>query len=457
MVTNYIKSATYKEIYDIHNDTNSTSILTFHSPVTKFPRQMLGGFFAQYRRFKYRGMRVSVVPAATLPANPEQIGWTAGEPTIDARDMLNPALFRGYCGDSLGKFLNTWISPGQQARLTRSEVGGSYTRSEADGWFGSSIDLTSFPNDQNNPMLDYDLRSQYLDKLYYQSLSDPKFSRVYPQRRWGKRLYPLVYELATTTQRLAHNYMNGASAPIGAGVVDRIVYQTSGQYGPTTDNTIQNRRDDANDASDMSTEDMGTNALNYGSTKLGAPVYFTGETNLYTNTTTGSNRVVTRRVTTPILTSNKRRLGWLDTDTRVVEPVVSSESGVTPGSPVDINSTAPYQTDYIALTQSLYPDAVTTQTVLPLINMGVMILPKAHKTENYMRVVCTHYFDFKDYRPLCGLVSPFDDHGMLGPSLEWSDWDDTTTTYPSPSITSTSKNVDLVDVVQSGTDPFETQ
>ena len=42
-----------------------------------------------------------MVPAATLPADPLQVSYEAGEPTIDPRDMLNPILHKPYHGEAL--------------------------------------------------------------------------------------------------------------------------------------------------------------------------------------------------------------------------------------------------------------------------------------------------------------------------------------------------------------------
>ena len=70
-------------------------------PPGNTPVRRLSGFFSQFRKFRYKGCSVQVVPAATLPADPLQVGFEAGENQIDMRDMLNPILFHGTHGESL--------------------------------------------------------------------------------------------------------------------------------------------------------------------------------------------------------------------------------------------------------------------------------------------------------------------------------------------------------------------
>lgn len=423
MVTNYIKNASYKEIYDIHTDSESTSILTVHTPITNFPRQMLGGFFKQYRKFRYKGCRLTMRPASTLPADPAQISLEAGEPPIDARDMLNPILMRGYSGESLGYFLNLWNTPGYQNSVYRDAPGDPLETREGSGFYGSSLDKTSFPEGTTAGYISGDDRATYLEKLYYQSLSDQKFRKIPMQKGTSKSFYPLVYELVTTTQRLATSPENTA-------------FNTISNRAPsgTQSSLIATLRNNTYDMSDIATADSDKKA----SLKDEAAA------TLYTGNNAGQTSVRYRRVVTPLLTSHKRRLGWLDTDTRVVVPGTS----VVPN-----NSNILSTNDYVSTgsaTENSHPDSVVANTTLPLINMGVVIMPKAYKTEMYYRVTLQHFFDFKEYRPLCGLVSPFDTHSIEGPSLEWSDWDDNQYTFPSPSLTSTSKNVDLIDVSTDG-------
>lgn len=436
MVTNYIKGASYKEIYDLHTDTKCSSILTIHSPVTSLPREILGGFFDQYRRFKYRGVRVKLRPASRLPADPLQISYEAGEPTIDPRDMLNPILARGYCGDSLGYFLNNYLQPGIQHDQFQDTVGGDTEQYYSNGFFGSSADKTSFPVLENRLQ---DAREAYLEKLYYQSLSDPGFHKIPQQKGYSRFMKPLVYELATTTQKLARPYKTRQivtqAPPLASGVPSNnsigaaLTEETNRAYldadGPIAYNSASSspNRPNVNDSSDA---------------RFATNVYGTG------------NEVKVYRHTYPMLTSNKRRLGWLDTDTVVVRPIDGQGDTVSSHfvNGATVASSGGTYTDYLGVMsapKNLFGEGAFGNTTLPLINMMVMVLPKAYKTEMYYRLELTHVFDFKDYRPLKGLVSPFDESSIEGGYLEWADWDDMSSLIAGSSVTSTSKNFDLVD------------
>ncbi|QEJ80812.1 capsid protein [Avian associated porprismacovirus] len=114
MATNYAH-ASYSEIYDFSTQSGKTTVMGIHTPQSKgaldadsvTPMSMLFGFFNQFRKFRYKGCRVTLVPAAQLPADPLQVGVEAGQAVIDPRDMLNPILFHGCHGESLQKALDS--------------------------------------------------------------------------------------------------------------------------------------------------------------------------------------------------------------------------------------------------------------------------------------------------------------------------------------------------------------
>ena len=106
MATNFAR-ASYQEVYDLGTRQGKVSVVGIHTPSNERPRTMLGGFFNQFRKFRYTGCKVTLVPASTLPADPLQVSFEAGENTIDMRDMLNPILFHGTHGESMQGALNT--------------------------------------------------------------------------------------------------------------------------------------------------------------------------------------------------------------------------------------------------------------------------------------------------------------------------------------------------------------
>lgn len=125
MATNFAK-ASYDEIYDFGTVAGKTTIIGIHTPSLESggtavgPRQMLSGFFSQFRKFRYAGCRVTLVPAAQLPADPLQVSFEAGAVTIDPRDLLNPILFHGCHGESLNVALDQIMSDS----TTQGENGG---------------------------------------------------------------------------------------------------------------------------------------------------------------------------------------------------------------------------------------------------------------------------------------------------------------------------------------------
>lgn len=113
MATNYAR-ASYDEVYDFGTKSGQVTVIGIHTPSVEAgvlnratPYQMLHGFFNQFRKFRYGGARVTIVPAAQLPADPLQVSFEAGQPTIDPRDLLNPILFHGCHGESLAQALDS--------------------------------------------------------------------------------------------------------------------------------------------------------------------------------------------------------------------------------------------------------------------------------------------------------------------------------------------------------------
>lgn len=108
MPTNFAK-ASYKEVYDICTRPDQPTIIAVHTPVSNRPVSLLQGFWTQFKKFKYDGCKIAMVPASTLPADPLQIGFQAGK-SISPKDMLNPILAKGYIGESLGWFLDAALA-----------------------------------------------------------------------------------------------------------------------------------------------------------------------------------------------------------------------------------------------------------------------------------------------------------------------------------------------------------
>nr|QJI53627.1 MAG: capsid protein [Smacoviridae sp.] len=164
MATNFAK-ASYSEVYDLRTDTQFPTIVGIHTPRSTNPYIMLKGFFHQFKKYKYSGCSVAFIPVATLPADPLQVSYEAGEPTIDPRDLVNPVLIKGCHGESMGSVLNSVMTMAN--------------------YRGPTIDVS---NDESGSM-------STLESLYYQLLSDSSWGKSHVQNGFRRSFYPLVHKM----------------------------------------------------------------------------------------------------------------------------------------------------------------------------------------------------------------------------------------------------------------------
>ena len=196
MTTNFA-TANYQEVIDLHTESDTVSVIGIHSPCTSTPRKMLSGFWKQFRKMKYNGCSISLVPAARLPADPLQVSYPAGEPTIDPRDMLNPIMFHGCHGDNMGSILNMLYNGDTSSEIARN--------------FGDSIEQNVF----NKSLVGND----FVEALYYKALTDNTWKKAHPQSGFRKSgLRPMVYSLVSSAP-----FGNQAPPSEGTGL-----YPTSG-------------------------------------------------------------------------------------------------------------------------------------------------------------------------------------------------------------------------------------
>lgn len=190
----------YEEVIDLHTEVGRVSVIGLHTPTGSTPRQLCPGFFQQFKRYKYLGCSVSVVPVATLPADPLSVSYEAGEPTMDPRDLANPMMFHGCHGNDLGNILNRLYSAGLVDGTDLTQI----LRSD-------SLDLMNMFNaeDDGEPVL------QLLENLYYRALTDNTWKKAHIQRGFRKSgLRPRIYSLATNMQiQNAGSLGGGFNAP----------------------------------------------------------------------------------------------------------------------------------------------------------------------------------------------------------------------------------------------------
>lgn len=177
--------ASYQEVIDLHTESDRVTVLGIHTPTGSFPRQMFKGFFDQFKKYRYLGCSISLVPAARLPADPSMISYEGGEAALDARDLMNPIMFHGCHGDDLGSVLNQLY--GDDAGVSASIVG---------------VDVGASDISANQ----YDV----MERLYYKALTDKTWKKAHPMRGFRKSgLKPLVYSMATNRQILPGSVASG--------------------------------------------------------------------------------------------------------------------------------------------------------------------------------------------------------------------------------------------------------
>lgn len=215
--------ASYSEVYDMHTEVGKTTLIGIHTPITGRWQNYLGGFCKQFKKFRYKGATVSFVPVNTLPADPLQVSYEAGEPGIDPRDLTNPIIHCGMRGQSMGNYLDEIF------RFNISET-------------LSALDVVNIEQDTDAGVLS----NQTLENAYYTALSSPAFKKSGIQTGFIKRgLHPMVYELSTNKPL---NYGSSAgSEGLTEGPISGMAqsYSTIGYSAPDpSGNTVYSKGND---------------------------------------------------------------------------------------------------------------------------------------------------------------------------------------------------------------------
>lgn len=223
MSTNYAK-AKYQEIYDINTVSDSVSVIGIHTPVGNKPRQMLSGFFTQFRKYKYSGCSVVATPAARLPLDIMNIAIESGQNGANPKDVFNPILVRGCHGDNLSGALNTIYKGSFQdegSTLVKDDYGVTVTPTGGLTW----------------------------EQMYYRMLQDPSFKKF--SMSSGIKLsglHPMVYNVAANhqimpnenTQNVGNLVWNETSSKAGNFAIDsNTAIHVSNGSGTSNDSRIQ--------------------------------------------------------------------------------------------------------------------------------------------------------------------------------------------------------------------------
>lgn len=174
--------ASVMEIYDLQTQVGKGTVLKVHTPTGNNVKRHLFGHFLQYKRYKYLGAKVSLIPASTLPADPLQLSYEAGDQNIDPRDMVNPILWKHYHGETM-----TTDVLHVQDQLDYSQDGfvdpyvAGYSVGEANyAQFGTS----------GTP----------IDKVYPRALMDTSFRKAGVQTGFSTFVKPFVYNVTSNIQ-----------------------------------------------------------------------------------------------------------------------------------------------------------------------------------------------------------------------------------------------------------------
>lgn len=193
--------ASYTEIYDMQTEDNAISALKIHSPIDGTPISHLGGMFAQFRRYKYLGADIALVPAQTLPLDPLQVSTIEGDNLAAPQDILNPILHKHYSGERT--LLDMFLDGSYTNVIMGSKGLESLSPNGFAGGAGRSIDETLIPqgSDGNNAEL-----------FYGNLLMDNSWRASHVQAVLRLRVRPFVWDVQST--RPLGNTIGG-NTPIG--------------------------------------------------------------------------------------------------------------------------------------------------------------------------------------------------------------------------------------------------
>ena len=319
MATNHV-TAKYQEIYDLGTQAGKTTILGIHTPDDGNVYNMLSGFFDQFRKYRYKGCSVSMVPAAQLPADPLQVSFEAGALTCDPRDLLNPILFHGCHGEELNEILDTVYYKGTAPSSVR----------------------------------ELQVNTAVSEASYYAALSDPSFRKFGIQSGAKVSLRPMVHPLAVT-QPIEHSDSNYKYSYL----------DTVGGNQTTVTGTV-----DGNESGDI-VKNQVYPEFEYDSfrdLRDAVKLQVSGQ-----GVPSGSVYV---SPTKTIFSNGLKPLSWLPTWHFV--PFAGKNMDSYPAG----NRVSDFEIE---------------TTRLPLLYMGLFILPPSYTQEMYFRLIITHYFEFKDF------------------------------------------------------------
>lgn len=92
----------FTETYDLSTKTNKMTLIGVHTPTRGIFERLYPGFLMQYAKCRILSQDVQVACASMLPADPLQVGVTAGD--IAPEDLFNPILYKAMTNDAWSTF-----------------------------------------------------------------------------------------------------------------------------------------------------------------------------------------------------------------------------------------------------------------------------------------------------------------------------------------------------------------
>nr|QBP37094.1 capsid protein [Porcine associated porprismacovirus] len=344
--------ASVMEIYDLQTSVGKGTVLKVHTPTGNNIKRHLLGHFLQYKKFKYLGAKVTLVPASTLPADPLQLSYDAGEANIDPRDMVNPILWKHYHGETM----LTDVLPSDELKDYNQK-----TNLDTAGTNGSALEQALYG---------YRSSSQ-LDSVYPRTLMDTSFRKAGIQTGFTTFCRPFVYNVVSNVQLLPRSGKDGNANP--SSFMNSSIYNNPEDAYPVFMKHSGTETEDG----DM-LKGPGTTHWVKGATTASNP-----------KSQTGGNLVMTTNKLVP--------LGWMDTLSR-------EGSGGTENANMALAAMPPSG-------NSISGDAAIGAN-LQNVPMLYILMPPAYKTEFYFRMIIKHYYAFSGFRS-CFSVQSFPSVGLF--------------------------------------------
>ncbi len=345
--------ASVMEIYDLQTSVGKGTVLKVHTPTGNNIKRHLLGHFLQYKKFKYLGAKVTLVPASTLPADPLQLSYNAGEANIDPRDMVNPILWKHYHGETM----LTDVLPHDELKDYDQQ-----TNLDTNGVNGSALEQALYG---------YRSASSALDSVYPRTLMDTSFRKAGIQTGFTTFCKPFVYNVVSNVQLLPRSGRNNKAEPS--------YFMNSSNYS------------DPDDAYPVFMKHSGTEDQDGDMLKGPGTTHWIDGVKSTSNplTQTGGNLVMTTNKLVP--------LGWMDTLSR-------EGSGGTENSNANLEASSPGVSNFSG-------DAAIGAN-LQNVPMLYILMPPAYKTEFYFRMIIKHYYAFSGFRS-CFSVQSFPSVGLF--------------------------------------------